>query len=208
MPAIASDFGDITDYTMNAPPYGKTYRYWKHINESAVPLYPFGFGLSLSNVSFETLSLSSAQKDYCPSNAVCVTPKNDSVTATILVKNNSPKLDGATVVALFGSFVGPSGEPSAVVSLPTRQLLAHTKVAVAAGSSVEVQLQFKTSALAGALRQAWPGLVSCWVGHGMGLHPGTKRSHAGSVGEGTQPVFSNLTLVLPMVQEPSNCNPC
>ena len=99
-------------------------------------------------------------------------------------------------------------EPSAVVSLPTRQLLAHTKVAVAAGSTVEVELQFKTSALAGALRQAWPGLLSCWVGHGMGLHPGTKRSYAGSVGEGAQPVFSNLTLVLPMVQEPSDCNPC
>ena len=49
---------------MKAPPYGKTYRYWQLPNASALPLFPFGYGLSLANLSFSQLTLASEQRLY------------------------------------------------------------------------------------------------------------------------------------------------
>jgi hypothetical protein len=115
-------------------------------------------------------------------------------------------LSGCAVSCLSqGSFLRPGGAPSAVLALPTRQLLAHTKVVVPAGSSEAVTLTFNITEIAGALRQAWPGVLACWVGDGFG---GAVSGHIGSPGEGAQPAFANLSLVLPMVQEPSDCTAC
>lgn len=250
IPQRAADFGDIGNYSMRAPPYGRTYRYWRPTVAAAVevekegqagggaavaataapqldepapdmldmqglPLYPFGFGLSLAPLTFEQLQLESSQGGlYCAAGEVCVTPRNDSVTATVVVSNGSPTRDGAAVVPLFGSFLRPGGAPSAVGALPVRQLLAFTKLAVPAGSSAKATLRFNVSSLAGALRQAWPGVLACWVGHGLALNPdvsaapGSSPSHVGSAGEGAQPLFANLSLVLPMTQEPSDCRAC
>jgi len=209
VPQRASDFGDITDYNMSALPYGKTYRYWSYRAVEATPLYPFGFGLSIATISYDSLTLVSTQGSlYCATGAVCVTPKNDSVRATVVVTNRSPHTDGAMPIVLFGSFVLEDGEPSVVRALPTRQLLAHTKVVIPAGTTLNVSLSFAVAELAGALRQAWPGTLTCWVGHGLAHHPGAPVSHVGSPGEGATPIFADLSLVLPMAQVPSDCRHC
>ena len=216
VPQLASDFGNIADYSMNAAPHGKTYRYWRYSNASSIPMFPFAFGLGLAELSFESLRLSSAQKMHCPPGHVCVTPKNDTVAATVVIKNASPKTDGATVVALFGSFLAPNssasgvkGTPASPTPLPARQLLNHTKVAVRAGGSTTVALTISVLALAGAPRQAWPGTLAIWVGHGLGNPCSLAASavtHVGAKGEGAPPAYANLSLVLPMVQVPSSCD--
>jgi hypothetical protein len=76
---------------------------------------------------------------------------------------------------------------SPVASLPTRQLLAFTKVHVPplAGASSAGQQQQATTAVAlavnisaipGVDRQPWPGVLKLWVGDGGGLG-GTPAPH-------------------------------
>ena len=117
IPQRARDFGNIDDYSMTAAPYGKTYRYWRYVNSSAIPLYPFAFGLSLcEEMVFSALSFATHVNKYCPEAADCVTPQNDTVTATVSIKN-SDSIDGTTVVTLFGTFLGPEGQASTVPAL-------------------------------------------------------------------------------------------
>lgn len=177
------------------------------LNESATPLYPFGFGLSIVDLQFTKLVLTGQAPCSTGSDGggACASPSNDLVTAVVTVTNNDKLRAGAKVVALYGSFRDANGGASQVRSLPIRQLLAHDKVHVPAGGSVEVTLQFHLKAIAGAMRQPFPGILQCWVGSGMAANEGTGAteavgrfgsSHYGSPGEGTVPRFGNLTLVL------------
>mmetsp|Transcript_23235 Transcript_23235/g.69683 ORF Transcript_23235/g.69683 Transcript_23235/m.69683 type:complete len:734 (-) Transcript_23235:164-2365(-) len=164
MPIDADQYGDIKDYSMTSGPNGRTYRYWRYAPSSlsanvSAPVFPFGYGLTYATYSVGDLAL----------NAPTAT-LNTTVIATVRVHG------GATAfsfpILLFGQFLDASGRPSTVSALPLRQMIAHTKIHVAAGSTVEVAFPFVVGEIPGADRQPLPGSLLVWAGDATPPHSG------------------------------------
>lgn len=157
MPVDTTQIGDITDYDMRGPPFGRTYRYLQYSNAAAVPLFPFGHGLSYANVTVTQLSL--------PETTANVSATAVPVVATVV---NTGPVAADFVVAVFGEFLTCSGQGSPVSAAPLRTLLTYAKVHAVQpdGSPVTVQLSFNLATTPAAERQPLPGLLRLWAGDG------------------------------------------
>jgi beta-glucosidase-like glycosyl hydrolase len=117
--------GASADYRISmadGSPCGRTYWYYQ-VNCGA-PDYPFGYGLSYSDFAYSNLALS----------ASAASP-NDTVTATVDVKNNGTYA-GREVVQLYAAAPAPDGS-----NRPYKQLKGFAKTAVIQpGQSVTVSI--------------------------------------------------------------------
>ena len=84
------------------------------------PAFPFGYGLSYSSFSYETLRANAVEVDTA-----------SSVELTITVRNTGDR-DGAEVVQLYAA------DPVASVTRPVTQLIGFARVRLHAGESAEV----------------------------------------------------------------------
>ncbi len=106
-----TDLPDIMDYDIRN---GRTYMY-----HQGPVLYPFGYGLSYSDFTYEKIE--SVKQDK----------KN--IRVTVSVKNTSGR-DGEEVVQLYASY------PDSKVERPSKQLRAFKRIPIKAGESREVTL--------------------------------------------------------------------
>jgi beta-glucosidase len=102
-------------------------RYW---DESSLPLYPFGYGLSYADFAIGDLKLSSASIST-----------NGSLKATVTVSNHG-KVDGDEVVQLY------THQQYGSASRPRRELKGFQRVHLAAGESKQVTLDLPAQELA------------------------------------------------------------
>jgi hypothetical protein len=160
MPVDTTQIGDITDYDMQGPPFGRTYRYLRYTaggNLAAVPLFPFAHGLSYANVSVVSLAL--------PQPVANVSATAVPVLATVV---NAGPVATDFVVAVFGEFLTCGGQASSVSAAPLRTLLAYTKLRGVQpdGQAVVAQLSLDLSNTPAAARQPLPGQLRLWAGDG------------------------------------------
>jgi beta-glucosidase len=120
-----------------------TYGYfhgYRHLDrEGTEPLHPFGFGLSYTVFEYADLRLEAA-----------TVAADGTVRATVDVRNAGGR-DGTEVVQLY------VGAPGSAVERAVRELRAFRRVAVGAGETVAVELEFPAGDLAywDAGREAW-----------------------------------------------------
>ena len=158
MPVDTSQIGDITDYDMRGPPYGRTYRYLQYSTPAAIPLFPFGYGLSYSNITYVSIS----------STATYGTLFSSNIPVTVSLMNTGPMV-ADYVVAIYGEFLTCSGGSSPVPALPLRTLLTYTKVQnipVSTTAVINTTLTVDLTLLPGINRQIAPGILRMWVGDG------------------------------------------
>ena len=106
----------MTNYDMSAAP-GRTYKYYQ-----GEPLFPFGFGLSLTSFSFNCSNVKATSYHSLPFTCTCEV-------------HNTGKLDGEEVLQVYHAAVdiGKVDHP-----LPKRALRDFKRVAVPAGQRVNV----------------------------------------------------------------------
>lgn len=131
---------------------GRTYRYFK-----GEPLYPFGFGLSYTNFSYEKLKVSKRK-----------IKAGDTLTVTVKVKNTG-KYAGDEVVQLY---LTPPQSPST----PARTLKGFQRISLQVGEEKTVSFTLSERDLSQVTAEAeikiLPGQYSLSVGGGQPL-PGT-----------------------------------
>ena len=115
--ASTDDLPDYLDYDM----YGRTYRYFQ-----GTPLYPFGHGLSYTDFSYGSASLSSPK-----------IKRGETVTLTIPVSNIGSR-DGEEVVQVY---ISNPQDPAAA----PRTLRAFRRVAIPAGETAQVSISLPAS---------------------------------------------------------------
>ena len=115
--ASTDDLPDYLDYDM----YGRTYRYFQ-----GTPLYPFGHGLSYTDFSYGSASLSSPK-----------IKRGETVTLTIPVSNIGSR-DGGEVVQVY---ISNPQDPAAA----PRTLRAFRRVAIPAGETAQVSISLPAS---------------------------------------------------------------
>jgi beta-glucosidase len=123
-------------------------RYW---DLSSKPLYPFGFGLSYSDMEVNDLKLDSA-----------TLRKDGRLQVTVAVTNHSQR-EGAEVVQLY------THQRAGSTSRPVRELKAYRKVIVASGATQTVELDLHAADLTywSSSKRQWvlePGVFDVWVG--------------------------------------------
>ena len=158
--ALAGDFSPsgklpVTFYKSvdQLPPFdnydmkGRTYRSF-----TGEPLYPFGYGLSYTNLAFSNLKF---DKDSLGA--------NDDLTATVEVKN-AGKMAGDAVVQLYVSHPGVDGAP-------IRSLAGIQRLSLNPGESKSVSIQIPNRNLSvvtpDGTRRIVPGDVQIWAGDGQ-----------------------------------------
>ncbi|HEV8284189.1 MAG TPA: fibronectin type III-like domain-contianing protein, partial [Chitinophagaceae bacterium] len=138
-----SDLPSFEDYNMN----GRTYRYF-----TGKVLYPFGYGLSYTNFSYDNLKLSSPYKI------------GDSVNVLIDVKNTG-RVEGDEVVQLYLSNL------SSTVPVPIRSLQAFKRIHLLPGEAKSVTLVIPPNAFSvidnNNKRVILPGKFQIAVGGGQ-----------------------------------------
>ena len=123
-------------------------RYW---DLSSKPLYPFGFGLSYSEMEVNDLKLDSA------------TLRKDGRLRVAVALTNHSQRNGAEVVQLY------THQRAGSTSRPVRELKAYRKVVVAAGATQTVELDLRAADLTywSSSKRQWvlePGVFDVWVG--------------------------------------------
>lgn len=104
--------------------------FWSHYtDESNLPLYPFGYGLSYTTFEYSTPTLSAASM-----------PVDGSVTVSVEVRNTGSSF-GEEVVQLYIRDMVSS------VTRPVKELKGFNKIAIEAGASKQVQFQIDRSKL-------------------------------------------------------------
>ncbi len=114
------DLPEFEDYNMK----GRTYKYF-----TGTPLYPFGYGLSYADFSFNNLSLSK-------NTAI----KNDSITVTVDVKNTSA-VDGSEVVEVYAS------AKNITQYRAVKSLIGFVKLPVKAGETQKATIRIAVNSL-------------------------------------------------------------
>lgn len=149
-----TDLPAFEDYDMN----GRTYRYFK-----GEVLYPFGYGLSYTNFSYDNLNVATKSRVA------------DSIRVSVTVKN-SGKLEGDEVVQLYVSNL------SAAVPVPIRSLAAFKRVHLQPGEIKKVDMIVPPNAFSvidnNNQRVILPGKFAIAVGGGQ---PGTISEQQGKI---------------------------
>lgn len=126
-------------------------------NLNPTPLYPFGHGLSYSDVAYSDLVIESAEISV---------DGTVNVSATV---TNTGKRPVAEVVQLY------FGDRQAQVARPVRQLLSYARVEVAPGEAKEVTFWIHADRFAFSgvdyRRIVEPGVIDLWVGPSSGDLP-------------------------------------
>jgi beta-glucosidase-like glycosyl hydrolase len=119
-------------------------------NIETAPALPFGHGLSYTTFTYEAFQATEAEVDTA-----------GTIRVTLEVRNDGDRA-GAEVVQLYGHDVVAS------ITRPVAQLLAYTRVELAAGETVALQVTVPTSRLAFSDRKMHrvvePGAIDLWVG--------------------------------------------
>ncbi len=141
------DLPPFEDYALST----QTYRYFE-----GEPLYPFGYGLSYSNFSYDNLILPTAPK------------AGEAMTVSVEVTNTSDQ-DGEEVVQLYVTHT------NSTIKLPKKELKAFDRVAIKAGETKKVTLSLDANAFSFINdeneRVSLPGTVQICVG---GAQPETE----------------------------------
>mmetsp|Transcript_29627 Transcript_29627/g.88644 ORF Transcript_29627/g.88644 Transcript_29627/m.88644 type:complete len:767 (+) Transcript_29627:57-2357(+) len=123
VPQSVAQLPDELNMALEAPPFGRTYRYF-----SDTPLYNFGYGLSYTTFSYSQFTLSSDSVSAA---------KPENVTACVTVSNTGTR-SSEEVVQVYASRTKVNEQ---LESVPKVQLVAFNRTAVvAAGASVQVCL--------------------------------------------------------------------
>lgn len=136
------------DTNLTQIPNDPTGRYW---DLSSAPLYPFGYGLTYSDLQLTGLQVSSSTLS-----------QGSPLHVTVSLANPS-KMTGAEVVQLY------THQRAGSTSRPVRELKAYRKVTVAAGATKSVELTLNADDLSywsSSLhrRVLEPGTFDLWVG--------------------------------------------
>lgn len=138
------DLPPFNDYAMT----NRTYRYFKD-----EVLYPFGYGLSYTQFSYDDVQVTPSIK----------ASSEDRVVITAKVANTG-KMDGDEVVQVYLSRRDIPGSP-------IRSLVAFKRVHIPKGRSVEVEFELGFQQLSSVnevgKRELLPGEISIWIGGGQ-----------------------------------------
>ena len=138
----------MTNYDMSAAP-GRTYKYYQ-----GEPLFPFGFGLSLTSFSFNCSNVKATSYHSLPFTCICEV-------------HNTGKLDGEEVLQVYHAAVdiGKVDHP-----LPKRALRDFKRVAVPAGQRVNVSFNLLRTELELVNKQGqqtlYPGVHAIIISRG------------------------------------------
>ncbi len=117
---IARSVGQVPIYYRHKPSAGRSYPYNNYVDESNLPLWPFGHGLSYTRFEFSDLHLSAAE----------VSPTGE--LAIALTVTNTGEREGDEVVQLYlHDLVGS-------VTRPVKELKGFQRVTLAAGRACRV----------------------------------------------------------------------
>jgi beta-glucosidase len=152
-PLSADQLPPYEEYSMK----DRTYRYM-----TSTPLYPFGYGLSYTEFSFNDLHLDKEE-----------IAADESLTVSVKVKN-SGALDAEEVVQLYVSVPDPDGIQ------PRWSLKNFARVTLDKGSSTEVSFKLNRQALeqftSEGVPEIVPGTYTVYVGNGS---PGERSEELG-----------------------------
>lgn len=156
--AADTDLPPLNDYNM----YNRTYRYF-----NGVPLYPFGFGLSYTTFSYDSLRMP-------------VKVKKGKAVSVYAKVTNTGNVDGEEVVQLYVQ------HPGLERFAPHQELKGFQRVALKKGASAVIRFVLPADQLQviypdGASKQP-DGKVNIIVG---GLSPGTKAVSTSGMGAGS-----------------------
>ena len=147
IPVDTSQMLPIDDYSMNRSP-GRTYRYLDYTKSP--PLFPFGYGLSYSNLTFDSkLVIFPNQTDNLDTD----------ITANVSITNEGP-LPAQSVIQLYYEFLN-----SPVIELPVRELLQFTKIALDINEQKTISFTFRVRNIPSSNRQQIPGTIHFWIGN-------------------------------------------
>jgi beta-glucosidase len=132
---------------MNKAP-GRTYRYLNYTQ--APPLFPFGFGLSYSRLTFNSKLILSPNR---------TNNLDTEMTATVTLINEG-SLPAQSVIQLYYEF-----PDSTVAELPLRELLRFTKIALEVNEQKTVSFTFRVSDIPNFNRQQLPCMINFWIGN-------------------------------------------
>jgi beta-glucosidase len=162
---------------------GRTHRYF-----TGKPLYPFGFGLGYSTFTFGELAVSHTTIAAGLADVATV------LTVAVSVRNNGEygRPSDEVVMVYAQPFLADSAAPS--MSVPRQILLGFSKVTVASGSTVRVEVAVP----AAHLRMVGPDDVAFELLRGRYLLHVGSRSPGGGVGldeQGLQPLLTADLLI-------------
>ena len=147
IPVDTSQMLPIEDYSMNKSP-GRTYRYLDYTK--APPLFPFGYGLSYSNFTFDSKLV------FYPNQTNSL---DTDITANISITNRGP-FPAQSVIQLYYEFPN-----STVIELPVRELLQFTKPMFDINEQKTISFTFRVRNIPNSNRQQIPGAIHFWIGN-------------------------------------------
>jgi beta-glucosidase len=166
MPATAyapdHAFAALSDYSLQ----GRTYRYLDQ-----VPQFPFGYGLSYTQFSYDAASAQSASSST-----------SDNLKLSVEVKNTGHS-DGDEVVQIYADYSKIRGLEGRGTRRPWTKLVAFRRVFVRAGQKVKLDFEIapRDLALVDAHGTTYSpgGVIRFWIGAGQPAHAMNPKNSAG-----------------------------
>lgn len=147
IPYNTSQLPPIDKYSMSESP-GRTYRYLNY--DRAPPLFPFGYGLSYSQLSLDS--------------SLIIFPSQTNNIDTIININTTITNEGPYsaqfVIQLYYEFVN-----STVLQLPVRELLQFSKELLDVNEQRTISFAFSVRNIPNFDRQQIPGKINFWLGN-------------------------------------------
>ena len=124
--------GQVPVYYSHKPSGGRSHWMQDYVNESASPLYPFGYGLSYTDFEYKNLTLSKSEISF-----------NGSINIELDIRNTG-KWDGTEIVQLYVQYT-PENCP---ITRPVKELKGFARVNLAKGSERHIKFTLYTNQLA------------------------------------------------------------